>query len=66
MYRIERVDAHEAEPYLDALADLLVDAVEGGASVGFLRPLDASEARAYWDGVVSALSGGERVLFVAV
>ena len=66
MYRIESLTAHQARTYLDALTDLLRDAVECGASVGFLQPLDASEARAYWEGVLSALSSGERVLFVAV
>ena len=33
---------------LEALADLLVDAVEGGASVGFLLPLPVDEAAAWW------------------
>jgi len=33
---------------LDALGALLVDVVEGGASVGFLLPLPREEARAWW------------------
>ena len=33
---------------LHALAMLLVDVVEGGASVGFLLPLPTDEARAWW------------------
>ncbi len=33
---------------LDELADLLVDCVEEGASVGFLAPLDVAEARDWW------------------
>jgi len=33
---------------LDALATLLVDVVEGGASVGFLLPLPTLEARTWW------------------
>jgi GNAT superfamily N-acetyltransferase len=32
----------------DALADVLVDCVAGGASVGFLAPLDRGEARRWW------------------
>lgn len=66
MYRIESLTAHQARRYLDSLTDLLRDAVQSGASVGFLQPLDASEAHAYWEGVLSALSSGERVLLVAL
>jgi GNAT superfamily N-acetyltransferase len=33
---------------IDALAALLVDVVEGGASVGFLLPLPLDEAAAWW------------------
>nr|WP_245941662.1 GNAT family N-acetyltransferase [Vallicoccus soli] len=40
---------------LDGLAALLVDAVEGGASVGFLSGLDLEGARAFWR---RALGGG--------
>jgi len=34
-----------------ALVTLLMDAVEGGASVGFLSPMKKEEATAYWRGV---------------
>jgi GNAT superfamily N-acetyltransferase len=33
---------------LDQLAGLLVDAVDGGASVSFMSPLSISEAREWW------------------
>lgn len=66
LYRIESLTADGAVPYLDALTDLLRDAVDGGASVGFLRPLGAAEARAYWEGMLPALSSGERVLLAAL
>ncbi|MBD8525875.1 GNAT family N-acetyltransferase [Pseudomarimonas arenosa] len=48
----------------DALAGLLQDVVAGGASVGFLAPLSARTARAYWRGVVAAL-GEELGLWLA-
>ena len=35
-----------------ALAELLVDCVAGGASVGFLDPLDVADARAWWAGTL--------------
>lgn len=38
---------------LDALVDLLVATVEGGASVGFLPPLSRQEAREYWESAQS-------------
>lgn len=41
-----------------ALVALLQDAVDGGASVGFLPPLAAEDASAYWDSVAAALAGG--------
>ncbi|MFI8962273.1 GNAT family N-acetyltransferase [Streptomyces sp. NPDC053493] len=44
----------------DGLAGLLVDAVEGGASLGFLRPLEASEAAAWWEA-----AAGEREVWAA-
>jgi ribosomal protein S18 acetylase RimI-like enzyme len=50
---------------LPALAALLVDAVDGGASLGFLPPLADGAAREYWREVAGAVSGGTRVLVVA-
>ncbi len=44
------------------LAALLCDAVDSGASIGFLPPLGADEAGAYWDTVRGALDDGSRVL----
>jgi acetyltransferase len=44
---------------------VLTDSVDGGASVGFLPPLDAGEADRYWQGVEAALERGSRRLWVA-
>ena len=49
----------------DDLVDILVDAVNDGASVGFLAPLAPDEARAYWRSVRDAVADGARVLLVA-
>ena len=48
-----------------ALADLLVDCVEGGASVSFLAPLTRERAAGFWRNVASGVARGERVLVVA-
>jgi GNAT superfamily N-acetyltransferase len=47
------------------LVGLLIDAVDGGASVGFMPPLAPATAVAYWDSVVAAVAEGARVLLVA-
>ncbi|MEH7074249.1 GNAT family N-acetyltransferase [Neobacillus drentensis] len=39
------------EEHLNELVDLLIDVVEEGASIGFLRPLDPLEAKQYWESV---------------
>ena len=64
-YRIVRVDAEEAAALIPDLARLLLDAVDGGASVGFLPPLSRAEALEYARGVAAAVSAGGRVLLVA-
>lgn len=65
MSRITRLTAPQAHDLLDALVDLLRDSVDGGASVGFLPPLDSAEARAYWDGILAEVAAGSRLLLAA-
>jgi ribosomal protein S18 acetylase RimI-like enzyme len=60
--RVERLDAAAATRELPALVALLRDSVDGGASVGFLPPLGADEAAAYWRGVIADVAAGGRVL----
>lgn len=59
--RLEHVD----EPMIIALADVLVDCVEGGASVSFMHPLTAERARTFWRRVAAGVAAGERALLVA-
>jgi acetyltransferase len=56
----------QAEAEINRLSDLLMDAVEGGASVGFLPPLYRAEADAYWYTVIAAMRDGNQVLLVAM
>ncbi len=53
------------EATLQGLSELLLDAVEGGASVSFMHPLPLARARAFWQGVAEGAARGERVLLVA-
>ncbi|QOI99393.1 MAG: GNAT family N-acetyltransferase [Phycisphaeraceae bacterium] len=50
---------------VEGLTDVLTDAVDGGASVGFMSPLSPERARGYWRGVAEAVDRGERVLLYA-
>ena len=47
------------------LVDVLVDCVEGGASVSFMLPLESDRAEAYWKRILDSVARGERVLMVA-
>ena len=47
------------------LAELLLAAVDGGASVGFMQPLGIGRAEAFWQQVAEGVARGERTLLVA-
>ena len=48
-----------------ALADLLIDCVDDGASASFMHPLAPAKAQAFWRRVAAAVASGERALLVA-
>jgi len=50
---------------LQALADVLIDCVEGGASVSFMLPMTRAKALAFWRRVADDVERGERALLVA-
>jgi len=50
---------------LQALADVLTDCVEGGASVSFMLPMTRDKSLAFWRKVADGVARGERVLLVA-
>ena len=50
---------------LQSLAELLIDCVDGGASVSFMHPLPMDKALAFWRGVADSAARGERALLVA-
>jgi GNAT superfamily N-acetyltransferase len=62
---IEPMTVAEVEAERSALIVLLRDAVESGASVGFLPPLGDDEARSYWVAVAAGLREGSRVVLAA-
>lgn len=48
-----------------ALAGLLTDCVDGGASVSFMQPLTRERATAFWRTVADGVAAGRRALIVA-
>ncbi|HEY0231760.1 MAG TPA: GNAT family N-acetyltransferase [Dokdonella sp.] len=62
---VRRIDGSAAAACVEALADVLIDCVEGGASVSFMRPLPRDKAVAFWRDVADAVARGERVLLIA-
>jgi GNAT superfamily N-acetyltransferase len=50
---------------IQGLSDVLIDCVEGGASVSFMLPISRAKAEAYWHSVSASASRGERVVLSA-
>jgi GNAT superfamily N-acetyltransferase len=50
---------------LDGLCDVLIDCVEGGASVSFMHPMTREKAEDFWRAVGASVARKERVLVVA-
>jgi GNAT superfamily N-acetyltransferase len=63
-WSLRRLDAVD-DPQIDDLAGLLIDCVEGGASVSFMLPLTRERAVAFWRRVAQGVAAGERALLVA-
>lgn len=64
-FAIERIEPAQAEQALDDLNALLIDAVDDGASVGFLAPLQVEDAAGYWRKVFAEAGTGSLVILVA-
>ncbi len=62
---LRRLNAADAAMHLDALVALLEDVVAAGASVGFLHPMAAGEAAAYWRGVLHKIEQPNHHLYCA-
>ena len=63
-WRIRRVRAVD-EAGIAGLADVLLDCVEGGASVSFMQPMTREKAVAFWRRVADGVAMDERALLVA-
>ena len=62
---IRTLDAAQTVAAVPALSEVLIDCVQGGASVSFMAPLALEKALAFWQGVADGVARGERLLLVA-
>jgi GNAT superfamily N-acetyltransferase len=63
MRTIARLSAGEFEHCVKELAALLVDAVDDGASLGFVTPFDHEAAAAWWRAQVPAVASGGQIVW---
>jgi len=63
--QIRRLSAREARECVSALAEVLVDCVEGGASVSFMLPFTLAEAEEFFRNVADGVAQDERILLAA-
>ena len=62
---ITSLEAPVAESALGQLADVLVDCVEGGASVSFMSPFSHQQALTFFRKVAGSVASGDTVLLAA-
>ncbi|MDQ5979043.1 MAG: hypothetical protein QG602_2017 [Verrucomicrobiota bacterium] len=61
---VRRLDS-VSKDQMQALVDVLLNCVEGGASVSFMLPLSRERALAFWQRVADDVVRGARILIVA-
>jgi GNAT superfamily N-acetyltransferase len=64
-FEIITLAAPVADSALDQLAEVLVDCVEGGASVSFMSPFSPSDGLAFFRNVGASVASGNTVLLAA-
>lgn len=62
--KISRLHAVTASQ-IDELSRVLIDCVEGGASISFMLPITREKAERFWRGVAEGVANNERVLLIA-
>ena len=53
------------EREIQGLSDVLIDCVEGGASVSFMLPMTRAKAEAFWRSTAASVARGERIVLAA-
>ena len=62
---IRRLSATEASALLGELAEVLVDCVDGGASVSFMPAFGKPEAEEFFRKIIQGVEAGDRILLAA-
>jgi len=65
LHTIARLSADDFHDSVKSLADIFVDAVAGGSSLGFLAPFDQNAAAAWWRAQQPAVADGSLAVWVA-
>lgn len=66
MLTLRCLDPERDAALLPALAALLVEAVDAGASIGFMAGLATDEASAFWSARIGAVADGDCILLLAL
>src|ERR1700722_11079166 len=62
---VRRLNATEGRQYLSALAEVLFDCVDGGASVSFMAPFSRNAAESFFEKGLEGVQRDERILLAA-
>jgi GNAT superfamily N-acetyltransferase len=62
--RVRRLETL-GEREIQGLGDVLIDCVEGGASVSFMLPMTRAKADTFWRGAAASVARGERIVIAA-
>ena len=65
MIEIRQLNATEGLQHLGALAEVLLDCVDGGASVSFMAPLPRATAESFFEKAIQGVQQGDRILLAA-
>jgi GNAT superfamily N-acetyltransferase len=63
---IRELDVEDFRRAIPSLADLILDAVAGGASINFLADVTHDEAEAWWEAIEPDVESGVVTAFVAI
>ncbi|MEV5321527.1 GNAT family N-acetyltransferase [Streptomyces sp. NPDC052687] len=63
--KVTRLGSADIRAHAEGLAALLADTVAGGASVGFLAPMDTADALAWWHERAAAVACGQAAVWAA-
>lgn len=64
-HAISRLGGPQDERALQQLADVLIDCVDGDASVSFMWPLSRTQALDFWRRMAAGAAAGERIVLLA-